>query len=100
MSESKRGGAQLARAVEKAYQAGLDDYHLEPMVLVENGRPVGKISDGDSAVFCCRRGEREIELTELFIKPLSGDSSLIFCHGCFSLGCLAAGALLAFCVFK
>ena len=49
MSESKRGGAQLARAVEKAYQAGLDDYHLEPMVLVENGRPVGKISDGDSA---------------------------------------------------
>ena len=69
MSESKRGGAQLARAVEKAYQAGLDDYHLEPMVLVENGRPVGKISDGDSAVFCCRRGEREIELTELFTDP-------------------------------
>ena len=28
MSESKRGGAQLARAVEKAYQAGQDDYHL------------------------------------------------------------------------
>ena len=26
MSESKRGGAQLARAVEKAYQAGQDDY--------------------------------------------------------------------------
>ena len=43
MSESKRGGAQLARAVEKAYQAGQDDYHLEPMVLVENGKPVGKI---------------------------------------------------------
>ena len=42
MSESKRGGAQLARAVEKAYQAGQDDYHLEPMVLVENGKPVGK----------------------------------------------------------
>ena len=66
MSESKRGGAQLARAVEKAYQAGQDDYHLEPMVLVENSKPVGKIGDGDAAVFCCRRGEREIELTELF----------------------------------
>ena len=38
MSESKRGGAQLARAVEKAYQAGQDDYHLEPMVLVENSK--------------------------------------------------------------
>ena len=69
MSESKRGGAQLARAVEKAYQAGQDDYHLEPMVLVENGKPVGKIGDGDAAVFCCRRGEREIELTELFTDP-------------------------------
>ena len=69
MSESKRGGAQLARAVEKAYQAGQDDYHLEPMVLVENSKPVGKIGDGDAAVFCCRRGEREIELTELFTDP-------------------------------
>ena len=70
MSESKRGGAQLARAVEKAYRAGQDDYHLEPMVLVENGKPVGKIGDGDAAVFCCRRGEREIELTELFTDGL------------------------------
>ena len=69
MSESKRGGAQLARAVENAFQAGQDDYHLEPMVLVENGKPVGKIGDGDAAVFCCRRGEREIELTELFTDP-------------------------------
>ena len=51
MSESKRGGAQLARAVEKAYQAGQDDYHLEPMVLVENGKPVGKI--GETAMPPC-----------------------------------------------
>jgi 2,3-bisphosphoglycerate-independent phosphoglycerate mutase len=35
-------------------------------VLVENGAPVGKINDGDAVVFCCRRGEREIELAELF----------------------------------
>ena len=34
MSEFKRGGAQLARAVEKAYQAGQDDYHLEPMAIL------------------------------------------------------------------
>lgn len=46
MSESKRGGAQLARAVEKAYQAGLDDYHLEPMVLVENGDPWERSATG------------------------------------------------------
>ena len=68
MSDFKRGGAQLAEAVKRAYELGQDDYHLEPMVLVEDGKPVGKISDGDAAIFCCRRGEREIELTEMFTE--------------------------------
>ena len=68
MSDIKRGGAQLAEAVKKAYEQGLDDYHLEPMVLVEDGKPVGKIADGDAAIFCCRRGEREIELTQMFTE--------------------------------
>jgi len=36
------------------------------MVLTERGVPVGRIRDHDAVVFCCRRGEREIELTELF----------------------------------
>ena len=48
MSDIKRGGAQLAEAVKKAYELGQDDYHLEPMLLVEDGKPVGKIGDGDS----------------------------------------------------
>ncbi|MCI9512283.1 MAG: phosphoglycerate mutase (2,3-diphosphoglycerate-independent), partial [Oscillibacter sp.] len=68
MADIKRGGAQLAEAVKKAYELGQDDYHLEPMVLVEDGKPVGKISDGDAVIFCCRRGEREIELTEMFTE--------------------------------
>ena len=66
MSVSNHGGAQLAEAVRHAYAAGQDDYHLEPMVLTERGVPVGRIRDHDAVVFCCRRGEREIELTELF----------------------------------
>ena len=37
MVEMKRGGAQLAEAVKRAYASGQDDYHLEPMVLVEDG---------------------------------------------------------------
>lgn len=72
MSDRKHGGAQLAGAVKRAYGAGQDDYHLEPMVLTEHGAPVGKIRDGDSVVFCCRRGEREVELTELFTDPAFG----------------------------
>ena len=32
------------------------------------GKPIGRIRNGDSVVFCCRRGEREIELTEAFTE--------------------------------
>lgn len=64
------GGEALAKAVEAAYAQGQTDYSLEPMARVDkNGIPVGKIKDGDHVVFCCRRGEREIELTEAFTQP-------------------------------
>ena len=67
---SNIGGEALARAVEAAYEAGQTDYYLEPLALVdEAGTPVGKIKDGDQVVFCCRRGEREIELTDAFVDP-------------------------------
>ena len=70
MDRQDRGGLALAKAVEAAYAQGQTDYSLEPMVRVdENGKPVGKIQNGDSVVFCCRRGEREIELTEAFTDP-------------------------------
>jgi len=64
------GGEALAKAVEAAYTREQTDYYMEPMALVdENGTPVGKIKDGDTVVFCCRRGEREIELTDAFTDP-------------------------------
>lgn len=67
---SEHGGKALAQAVERAYQAGESDYFLSPLVRVDQeGRPVGRIRPGDSVVFCCRRGEREVELTELFTDP-------------------------------
>lgn len=65
-----RGAAALAHAVRELYGAGQTDYGLEPVVRVdENGQPVGRISEGDAVIFCCRRGEREIELTEAFTEP-------------------------------
>lgn len=65
-----RGGTALAGGVRELYQAGQTDYALEPLVLVdEQGAPIGRIQDGDSVVFCCRRGEREIQLTEAFTDP-------------------------------
>ena len=48
-----RGGEALAKAVEAAYAKGLTDYYLEPMALVDaEGKPVGRIGDGDHVVFC------------------------------------------------
>ena len=65
-----RGGVALAHAVRQLYAEGQTDYSLEPIVLMDElGHPVGRIADGDGVIFCCRRGEREIQLTEAFTEP-------------------------------
>ncbi|MBU0704946.1 MAG: phosphoglycerate mutase (2,3-diphosphoglycerate-independent), partial [Chloroflexi bacterium] len=64
------GGTALAEAVRGLYCQGQTDYSLEPLILVDRrGNPAGRIQDGDAVVFCCRRGEREIQLTEAFADP-------------------------------
>ncbi len=70
MVHSPIGGKNLAEAVRQLYREGQTDYSLEPLVRVdEAGRPLGRILNGDAVIFCCRRGEREIELTEAFTDP-------------------------------
>ena len=65
-----RGGVALAGAVRQLYREGQTDYSLEPIVLVDaQNKPIGRIADGDAVIFCCRRGEREIQLTEAFTEP-------------------------------
>ena len=65
-----RGGAALADAIRESYRAGQTDYWLAPIVLVDaQGNAIGRVQDGDAVVFCCRRGEREIQLTEAFVEP-------------------------------
>jgi len=64
------GALSLANAVKELYAHGQTDYSLEPIVLSDaQGRPVGRIKDGDAVIFCLRRGEREIQLTEAFADP-------------------------------
>lgn len=65
-----RGGRALADCIRALYREGQTDYALEPIVLADaQGQPIGRIQGGDAAVFCCRRGEREIQLTEAFADP-------------------------------
>jgi 2,3-bisphosphoglycerate-independent phosphoglycerate mutase len=67
--QSMRGGVALGKTVRELYKEGQTDYSLEPIVLVgEDGYPIGRVKDGDSVIFCCRRGEREVELTEAFTQ--------------------------------
>ena len=64
------GGEALARAVEKLYANGGSEYHFEPMNLVDaEGKAKGLVQAGDGVIFCCRRGERETELTDAFTDP-------------------------------
>ena len=69
MNQSGYGAGLLARAVEQAYARGQTDYSLEPLVRADAVGKEGRIKGGDAVIFCCRRGEREIELTEAFTQP-------------------------------
>lgn len=51
------------------YQKGITDYWMPPAVKYAKGRPLGRINDSDCVIFACRRGEREIQLTEALTQP-------------------------------
>jgi 2,3-bisphosphoglycerate-independent phosphoglycerate mutase len=70
METLSRGGIALAQTIRDLYREGQTDYSMEPIVLAgADGEAVGRIRDGDAVIFCCRRGEREIQLTEAFVDP-------------------------------
>jgi 2,3-bisphosphoglycerate-independent phosphoglycerate mutase len=69
-SAPPRGATALAEGVKALYAEGQTDYALEPLILVDEAdQPIGRVKDGDAVIFCCRRGEREVELTEAFTEP-------------------------------
>ena len=80
-------GRILAQTVREMLAEGQTDYSFEPVVLADaEGNALGRIHDGDAVVFCCRRGEREIQLTEAFTdaKPQAVPAKTIqkpsLCH--------------------
>ena len=42
------------------------DQFLDPFIIADNGKPIGKISDGDSVIFFNFRGDRAIEISTAF----------------------------------
>lgn len=54
-----------APIITKAYQAGEEEETLAPRLLVDaQGRPIGRLQDGDYIIFYNLRGEREVELCQ------------------------------------
>ena len=51
-------------AVRRSYEQGVTDEFVVPVVVQENGQPVGPLADGDSAVFFNFRADRARQLTD------------------------------------
>ncbi len=57
----------LPHFIRRLYAAGEYDYWMKPLVASHEGRVSGRIQSGDTVLFMCRRGEREVQLTEAFV---------------------------------
>ena len=57
------------QAVEQSYAKEETDEFVKPTVIVENGRPVATIGEGDSVIFFNFRPDRARQLTRTFIQP-------------------------------
>jgi len=67
MVEAKGFTASSAKeAIEQAYARGdKTDYYVQPTVIVENGKPVGVIKDGDSFIWTNFRSDRSRQITAM-----------------------------------
>jgi 2,3-bisphosphoglycerate-independent phosphoglycerate mutase len=55
--------------LKKSYKKEVFDEYLEPAVIIENGKPIAKISDNDALIFFNFREDRAREITKAFILP-------------------------------
>ncbi|MDE0331070.1 MAG: 2,3-bisphosphoglycerate-independent phosphoglycerate mutase [Nitrospinae bacterium] len=55
-----------AEAIEASYAKGVTDEFIEPVVLIEDGRPVGQIRDGDAVICMNFRADRVRQITRAF----------------------------------
>ncbi len=63
-----RAFASATEAIQTYYDEDpkMTDQYLDSFVVSENGKPVGRIEDGDTVVFFNFRGDRAIELSQAF----------------------------------
>ncbi len=66
-----RGFASACEAISTYYRENpeITDQYMDSFVIVENGKPVGTIEDGDAVVFFNFRGDRAIQISRAFEEP-------------------------------
>ncbi|EKE20412.1 MAG: hypothetical protein ACD_8C00004G0004 [uncultured bacterium] len=55
--------------LQDSYAKEITDEYIEPSVMMENGKPVALVQDGDAVVFFNFREDRARELTKAFVLP-------------------------------
>jgi 2,3-bisphosphoglycerate-independent phosphoglycerate mutase len=64
-----RKESEVFQAISNAYRRGETDYHIEPIIMVdENEEPIAKLNQGDSVIFWNFRSERARQLTHAFTQ--------------------------------
>jgi len=59
----------MSEAIRAAYQRGEEEETMGPIVRVDaQGKPMGRLQDGDYVIFYDIRGEREIELSRTLVE--------------------------------
>ena len=56
-------------AIRNAYNAGVTDEFIEPVVIVENDQPVSRVSDGDSIICFNYRSDRMRQIVSVLTDP-------------------------------
>jgi 2,3-bisphosphoglycerate-independent phosphoglycerate mutase len=69
LGKSAHTAASPEEAVKAAYAVGKTDEFIEPTVIVQGGKPVTTIDDGDAVVCFNFRGDRPRQLTAAFVQP-------------------------------
>ena len=72
-------GAAFASALEgiqASYDADVTDEFIKPIVITENGAPVGKVEEGDAVIFYNFRNDRARELTAVLTQQDMPDEGM------------------------
>jgi 2,3-bisphosphoglycerate-independent phosphoglycerate mutase len=57
------------KGLQDSYANEITDEYIEPIVIMEDGKPVATVQDGDSVIFFNFREDRAREITKAFVLP-------------------------------